>query len=38
MKGYHFDLPPLNRGRYGHACGKFYDDEKLVGSMNYKIN
>merc|ERR1711874_40542 len=23
----HDDLPTLNTGRYGHACGKFYDND-----------
>merc|ERR1712061_202763 len=32
--GFQHDLPSLNTGRYGHACGKFYDDD---GSQVYVV-
>ena len=35
--GFQHELPPLNTGRYGHACGKFYDDDGSQVGGNYNL-
>ena len=30
VEGWQRDLPPLNTGRYGHACSSYWSDQKRV--------
>ena len=30
VEGWHWDLPPLNTGRYNHACSSYWSGERRV--------
>ena len=31
VEGWQQDLPPLNTGRYNHACSSYWSDNRRVG-------